>query len=643
MKFLLALAFAISSIVVSSAQSVTIYSDDFQGSEAELAIGRYDYMSIVRMGVSVIRSIKVPDGLQVTLFERDNFGGNSIVITRNISMRDIQAKGFGEISQNVSVVVEKAPEVPDAQKGLVVRIYKDDFAGPSTELKPGFYDHSDLGVVGNDQLSSLKIPKGLKVTLYEHGASGGRKLVLLSDANAALLVKNKFNDLTSSILVEVLPAPLPVPVKKLEEKKELNPAKKEEHQEGEPKTEPKVDSVKKQPEQELVGVMLFEGAYSGNRARLEAGYFNTGNLNLENDEVSSVKLGKGYWALLFEDGNFKGRSLLLTQDASSDFLAGREFDNLTSSVVVGTSNEPVPVATLYQDNFSRPIKTFTPGDYPVLKPDNSVSSVEFPRGVRVTLYDGVNFEGKSVFLKTKTDAATLQKLGFDKVASSARIEWVKPRDLTVTLYDGKFNGSAIDLAPGQYRVKDVRLPDNSVSSVRVPQGMQITLYELDNFKGVNVTIDRDTDYTGFKMFDNFYSSFVVEELTEPVVSGVVVTQVDTTMKTPPADPNPVPVQTITAEDLCSFTEGEFQTALAAVKSKNFSDDKMQVATLATKDKCLSNDQIREMARLFSFEDQSLEFVKMMYGKAKERSTYYTLEDIFKFNSSKEDFRKFLSR
>ncbi len=640
MKFLLVLATWICAFQGVTAQTVTIYSDDFRGAEAELAIGQYDYMSMVRMGVSVIRSVKVPDGLQVKLFNQDNFGGNSILITRNISMQDLQAKGFGELSQNTSVIVEKTPEVPDELQGLVVRIYKDDFAGPSIELKPGFYDHSDLGVVGNDQLSSLKISKGLKVTLYEHGASGGRKLVLLTDTKAPFLVKNNFNDVTSSILVEVLLAPTPAPVKKLEEKKELPPAKKEDQN-----PTPKPDSMKKQPEPELVGVMLYEGAYNGNKGRLEAGYFNTGNLNIENDEVSSVKVGKGYWVLLFEHGNFQGRSLLLTQDASNDFLVGREFDNLTSSVVVGTTDTPAPVATLFQDNFSRPLKVMTRSEYPVLTPDNDISSVEFPRGVRVTLYDGANFEGKSILLKTKTDEVTLQNSGFDNAASSAKIEWVKPRDLTVTLYDGKFNGTAFDLAPGQYRVKDIRLPDNTVSSVRVPQGMQVTLFELDNFKGVNTTILRDTDYTGFKMFDNFYSSFIVEELKEPTLTGVVVTQVDTVQKAPVPDPTPVlePVQTISAEDLCSLTEGEFQTALAAVKSKNFSDDKMQVATLATKGKCLSNDPVREMAKLFSFEDQALEFVKMMYSKAKERSTYYTLEDIFKFNSTKEEFRKFVSQ
>jgi hypothetical protein len=47
-----------------------------------------------------------------------------------------------------------------------VVIYRDEnYSGPSQELDEGSYDISSL-TIGNDQLSSLKVPNGLKVTLY---------------------------------------------------------------------------------------------------------------------------------------------------------------------------------------------------------------------------------------------------------------------------------------------------------------------------------------------------------------------------------------------------------------------------------------------------------------------------------------------
>ena len=91
-----------------------------------------------------------------------------------------------------------------------------------------------------------------------------------------------------------------------------------------------------------------------------------------------------------------------------------------------------------------------------------------------------------------------------------------------------------------------------------------------------------------------------------------------------------------------MSEKEYYSALKAVESKPFSDDKMATARLATKDKCMTNEQIRSIARLFNFEEQTLEFLQYAYDLATEKSTYYTLNDVFKFMSSKEAFTKFLN-
>jgi hypothetical protein len=105
----------------------------------------------------------------------------------------------------------------------------------------------------------------------------------------------------------------------------------------------------------------------------------------------------------------------------------------------------------------------------------------------------------------------------------------------------------------------------------------------------------------------------------------------------PSDPIPAVVTT----PPCQITSDQFQRALQAVNAKPFRDEKMETAKLATKDKCLSNAQIRAMAGSFSFEDQTLDFVKYAYDLSTEKSEYYLLEDIFKFMSSREDFMSFL--
>jgi hypothetical protein len=54
-------------------------------------------------------------------------------------------------------------------------------------------------------LSSLKVPQGLKVTLYEHGTDQGRSKVFTADA---AWVGDDFNDTTSAIKVELFTAPV---------------------------------------------------------------------------------------------------------------------------------------------------------------------------------------------------------------------------------------------------------------------------------------------------------------------------------------------------------------------------------------------------------------------------------------------------
>lgn len=83
-------------------------------------------------------------------------------------------------------------------------IYQDkNFQGHSQELIPGSYRMASLGIP-NDSLSSLKVEKGLKVTLYEHDEFGGRSKTFTEDA---AWVGDDFNDITSSIKVEELVPP----------------------------------------------------------------------------------------------------------------------------------------------------------------------------------------------------------------------------------------------------------------------------------------------------------------------------------------------------------------------------------------------------------------------------------------------------
>ncbi len=90
-----------------------------------------------------------------------------------------------------------------------------DFVGIAQGLAPGRYDIHQL-TVGNDRTSSVRVPAGLRVILFEHGAFGGRRLELTGDTAQ---LPAGFNDAVSAVVVELLtppalpppPPPLPPP------------------------------------------------------------------------------------------------------------------------------------------------------------------------------------------------------------------------------------------------------------------------------------------------------------------------------------------------------------------------------------------------------------------------------------------------
>jgi serralysin len=89
----------------------------------------------------------------------------------------------------------------DGKASSKVVVYSDiNYQGESQELEPGDYDRLPPGI-GNDSLSSLKVPPGMEVILYEHSGFQGQGWKYTTDTP---YVGNDFNDQASSIRVRVV-------------------------------------------------------------------------------------------------------------------------------------------------------------------------------------------------------------------------------------------------------------------------------------------------------------------------------------------------------------------------------------------------------------------------------------------------------
>lgn len=94
----------------------------------------------------------------------------------------------------------KAAETEAAAEELVT-LYRDrNYKGKSITLGEGEYRMNQLGQLGNDKLSSLRVPAGYKVTLYQHDKFRGKTMECTEDISF-LGDSYHFNDLTSSIII----------------------------------------------------------------------------------------------------------------------------------------------------------------------------------------------------------------------------------------------------------------------------------------------------------------------------------------------------------------------------------------------------------------------------------------------------------
>ena len=158
-----------------------------------------------------------------------------------------------------------------------VTIYQhSNFEGLSQVLPKGSYnDASGQISIGNDTLSSLKVPQGLVVRLYDHSHFQGPFIDIEKDTP---VLSQFWHDRTSSLIIY--------------SKDEQPPIMKK--------------------------VIIFEHSdYAGNSQILEPGKYNLTDIQLGDNAVSSALVPYGMVLRLYEHPNFEGASIEIRNDTSA--------------------------------------------------------------------------------------------------------------------------------------------------------------------------------------------------------------------------------------------------------------------------------------------------------------------------------------
>ena len=86
---------------------------------------------------------------------------------------------------------------------------------------------------------------------------------------------------------------------------------------------------------------------------------------------------------------------------------------------------------------------------------------------------------------------------------------------------------------------------------------------------------------------------------------------------------------------------DFDDAYSIIQREHFDDTRLAMAKQVVASNMMTVNQIAQIARLFSFESNKLEFAKFAYPYCIEKNKYYLLYDVFDHDSSKQELNEYI--
>ncbi len=356
--------------------------------------------------------------------------------------------------------------VTSAQNNYVT-LYEDcNYSGKSKFLEAGTYSMYQMKME-NDKLSSLHIPSGMKATIYQDDNFKGRSKTYYNNISC---LEGEWNDMASSIVVE---------------NQNIRPGYGQNDY-----------------------VVFYNDCYSkGYSLSLRPGRYRGNELGTLKYNISSFSIyGNLRVRTYINNEGLSGYSF--THDASENCLGSSENDKIGSLVIeyrpsqptypTGASGEYVTVYTdcSYRGNSLR----LAPGNYPGINLGlfkYNISAIEIPSGLKARVY--INNEYLNGSYYTLSENISCMNSTLNNRIGSILIEETygnnnnqypaNSYERVVIFTNNNYQGQSSSLLPGTYSTMgQAGFPDNALSSLTVPAGYRVVIYEFENFAGRSYTI-----------------------------------------------------------------------------------------------------------------------------------------------------------
>jgi len=453
-----------------------------------------------------------------------------------------------------------------------VTVYKDsNYRGKSQRLDPGKYNWADIkknGAIGDDCISSLKVPSGYKVTLYHDPDFKTRPQSFTSNTS---YVGNTLNDKTSSIIVEKLwnsstPAAIYSGSGRTGQQQALSVGKYDKTKLDkligstniasarvnsnyrivfyEDINKPtgrytynslsinlptalkgKVSYITVEPYNRGGSVTLYsEKDFKGVQQSFGLGAFSNPNQIIGSGKAKSLKVYGGYRAVLYNGPNGIRKSFTGNVKDIGPELSGKGTYLTVEKVEGGT-----PRMTLFKEKDYKGLQqSFAPGkitysinkSYPAIDDLYSgkimytnTRSLKVEKGFKAKLFYSNYCTGTPDAVVSGDVPDARAKMKNKRAIYSIKLERDCSNNAVTVCGNAEFNGTVKELKEGEYPYNKIGLSNNSISSIFIPKGFVVILHDGNNFTGNSVAFNAANSEIRIDnlkdLFDNKTSSITI--------------------------------------------------------------------------------------------------------------------------------------